>query len=164
MITMIAAMSRNGVIGANGSMPWAGHLRTDMEHFVKYTTDKTVLMGRKTYDSIPARFKPFKRRRSVIVTRDRSYTQPDCEIVHNKLEIVKLSKECNELIVIGGAEIYQLMMPQAEKLVITHIHDYVPGDVFFPSMIGHWNANTIFHQERDGKNIHPFSIVEYTRV
>ncbi len=164
MITMIAAVARNGVIGNRGTLPWAGKLRTDMEHFVDYTVKRrTALMGRKTYDSIPSKFKPLMGRVNFIATRDKSYAQPGCQILHNESEIIKVSNQVGELVVIGGAEIYNLLMPLADKLVITHVNSSVLGDSFFPPMIGHWQTKPILHQQRDGKNIYPFSIIEYTR-
>ncbi|KND46732.1 MAG: Dihydrofolate reductase [Parcubacteria bacterium C7867-006] len=162
-ITMIVAMARLGVIGKNGNLPWAGKLRADMDHFKKVTMNKTVVMGRKTFDSIPARFKPLPERENVILTRDSNYSQPDCLVLHHRDEVLRLAELRDEVFIIGGAEIYRLMMPYTSRLIVTHLFSLIEGDTFFPPMPGNWNAETLFNQEVDEKNFFPFSVVEYTR-
>ncbi len=158
-ISMIAAMAKNRVIGKDNQMPW--HMPADLAHFKKVTMDKPVVMGRKTYESI-GRLLPG--RQNVIVTRDASY-QVDGALMCSSLEdaLAKLSS-AEDIMIIGGGNIYQQMLPKADKLHLTFIDLETDGDAHFPE----WNENEWFEVARethkaDAKNAHDCDFVTLAR-
>jgi dihydrofolate reductase len=160
MISLIAAIGKNNELGKGNTLLWK--LPADMQHFIKITSLHTVIMGRKTFESIG---KPLPNRRNIVITRDANYKKEGVEIAHSlsgALDIVGNNNE--EVFIIGGAEIYKQTMPIADKLYITHIEAEDSGaDSFFPEIIPiAWNE--ISHEERkkDGKNLfdYTFSIYE----
>lgn len=126
MINIIVAMSRNKVIGNKGQLPW--RLPEDMQHFVKITTGCTVVMGRKTFESIG---KPLKNRINIILTRDKNYQKEGCIVLNDIEDVVKEFGEEN-LMVIGGEEIYRQFLPHTKRIYITQIDEDFEGDTFFP--------------------------------
>lgn len=126
MISMIVAYAHNRVIGRSGSMPW--HLPDDLKHFRQLTLGQTIVMGRKTYDSIgyalPAR-------RNVVLSSNPGLLLPDVLVVHSKDEVLALG----DVFIIGGATLYQQFLDVANRLYITEIDLDVDGDVYFPE----WN-------------------------
>lgn len=159
-ISVVVAMDQNRVIGFDGEIPWK--LNTDMEHFVKLTTGKAVVMGRKTYDSIPPRFRPLKKRVNVILTRDKKFQAPGCKVIHSVKAVIEMSNRF-EICVIGGGEVYKLLLPYATTVVITHVDTKVKGDTYFPSLNGDWDETLLFVQKADEKNQFSFSVRKYTR-
>ena len=119
-------MSRNKVIGNKGQLPW--RLPEDMQHFVKITTGCTVVMGRKTFESIG---KPLKNRINIILTRDKNYQKEGCIVLNDIEDVVKEFGEEN-LMVIGGEEIYRQFLPHTKRIYITQIDEDFEGDTFFP--------------------------------
>ena len=161
-ITMIVAKDLNGVIGKQGKVPW--HLRADMLHFKSTTEGKIVIMGRKTYDSLPAKFKPLPNRWNVILTRNQNFPAPKCTILTSPEEVLQLS-QLQEVFVIGGEKIYKLFMPFASSLIVTEVNvEVIDGDAFFPPMDQTWSGRIIKGVETDEKNPFSFWIVEYTRT
>ncbi len=162
-ITMIVAMDKNNVIGKNGDIPWSGRLRGDMRHFKIYTMGKTVVMGRKTYDSIPEKFKPLVGRNNLVLTRDKVWSSHGCTVVHDIEEIFAISAT-EEICVMGGAEIYRLFLPFANKIILTIVNTCVEnGDTFFPDIESGWNRRVLSEQKADDRNQHSFTIFEFTR-
>lgn len=129
MISLIAAVARNGVIGAGGGLPW--RLRDDMAFFKDATMGKAVVMGRKTYESIPAKFRPLEGRRNLVVTRDKGWKADGVE-VFNTLEDALHAAGDGEVMVAGGGEIYAQAIALAGKLYLTEVDAEVAGDVKFP--------------------------------
>lgn len=129
-ITMIWAMGSNRVIGNNNDIPW--HLPLDFAYFKAETLGKRMLMGRKTWESLGS--KPLKGRTSLILTRDRSFAPEGAEVVHTLEEALAEGRKEDELMVIGGAEIYSLMLPFADKLQVTRIDAEFEGDTIFPEV------------------------------
>lgn len=125
MISLIAAMGSNRVIGFQGNMPW--HLPADLKHFKSLTLHKIIVMGRKTYQSIG---KPLPERTNIVVTHDKNFQAPGCTIINDMEEILKLSDD--EIMIIGGSQLYQYFLPFASKLYLTYIHQEFTGDTFFP--------------------------------
>ncbi len=124
-IALVVAMDQNRAIGRAGALPW--HLPDDLKRFKALTLGKTVLMGRKTYQSIG---RPLPQRRNVVLTHDPSFRADGVEVVHSLEEALKLSEE---LMVIGGGEIYALFLPLATELNLTLVDAVVPdADTFFP--------------------------------
>ncbi|QDF66178.1 type 3 dihydrofolate reductase [Shewanella sp. SNU WT4] len=126
-IAMIAAMANNRVIGKNNTMPW--HLKEDLQHFKAMTLGKPILMGRKTYESIG---RALPGRLNIVMTRDASWQAAGVTRVSSFDEAKALVTECDELVVIGGGELYRQLLPQADKLYLTLIDLDVDGDTHFP--------------------------------
>jgi len=127
-IALVLAMTAGGVIGANGALPW--RIAEDMKHFKAATMGKPVVMGRKTWDSLPK--KPLPGRTNVIVTRDRKFAAQGAMVVHSLDEAFALTAGAEEIAVIGGAEIYKLALPQADVVYLTQVHGEFEGDAKMP--------------------------------
>ena len=132
-LSLIAAVAKNNVIGHQNDLPW--YLPEDLKHFKKITLGKTVLMGRKTYDSIVKRLgKPLPQRKNVVVTRQADYKAADGVFVFHSIEGALKALESEDVYVIGGAEIFRAALPLAGKLYVTHVEGEYKGDVFFPEV------------------------------
>jgi dihydrofolate reductase len=126
LISLIVAMAQNGVIGRDNALPW--RLPADLKRFKAFTLGKIVLMGRKTFESIG---RPLPGRDNLVLTRDRRWWASGVIVVHS-VEQALAQAGANELVAIGGAQIYRLLMPFARRIYLTHVHADVPGDTFFP--------------------------------
>jgi dihydrofolate reductase len=129
-ISMIVACSENGGIGMSGKMPW--ELPDDLAYFKSLTMDHTLLMGRKTYESIG---KPLLGRRMIVVTRQAEYQAEGCHVVNTLREAFSLAEKSaeGELFIAGGSEIYFQTIDKAEKIYLTRVHAVVEADSFFPT-------------------------------
>lgn len=158
-ITMIAAMDRNRTIGIGNKMPW--RLPAEMAYFTKMTTGKTVLMGRKTFESLR---KPLKDRRNVVLTRQEQFQPEGCEVVHSLQEALELCKE-DELMVMGGADIYAQFMPYADTLLLTAVEaDIEGGDAFFPEFPEtEWELVDSEKRQSDESNPYAFTFQTFKR-
>jgi dihydrofolate reductase len=132
MITIIAALTEENVIGKEGALPW--NLPEDMAHFRRVTSGKTVVMGRKTYESIPEKFRPLKNRHNIVISR--TIQQIEGTYVSTSIQgaLTKAKEYGKEVFVIGGAQIYALALPFANKLLLSHIHEKFEGDIHFPNL------------------------------
>jgi dihydrofolate reductase len=128
-ISLIAAMGENRVIGVDNRMPW--HLSADLKRFRQITLGKPILMGRRTHESIG---KPLPGRENIVLTRDSAYQSPGCTLVHNRDQAVRAAGDAPELMVIGGAGLYQEFLPLADRLYLTLIQHTFEGDTFFPTI------------------------------
>jgi dihydrofolate reductase len=128
IISLIAAMAENGVIGKNNQLPW--HLPEDLKHFKKCTLGKPIIMGRHTFESINS--KPLTGRHNIIMSRDLAYLAPGCTVVHSIPEALKVVGEVEEVMVIGGSKIFELFLPLASRLYLTIVHELYTGDSYFP--------------------------------
>jgi dihydrofolate reductase len=126
LISLIVAMAQNGVIGRDNALPW--RLPADLKRFKAFTLGKTVLMGRKTFESIG---RPLHGRDNLVLTRDRRWLASGVIVVHSVEQALTQAGD-KELVAIGGAQIYRLLMPFARRIYLTHVHADVPGDTFFP--------------------------------
>jgi len=131
MLAIIAAIAKNRVIGHRGKLPW--HLSADLKRFRALTLGKTVIMGRKTYQSIG---RPLPERRNIILTRDVTFEAPGCEIVTEWESFIDVC-QAEDLFVIGGEALYAKALPYADKLYLTWIDAEFPGDTFFPDFSVH---------------------------
>lgn len=155
MIALVAALASNGCIGANGKLPWC--LPEDFARFKALTIGKVVLMGRKTWESLPDRFRPLPGRVNVVITRQPAYAVPEEVATFPSIADALTALDGREVMVIGGAEIYAQAIHRADALHLTHVHRDVPGDAFFPSIDpAVWH--TAEREDHDG-----FSFVTYTR-
>lgn len=155
-------MSQNRVIGKDNDLPW--RLSDDLKHFAKITKGHTVVMGRKTYESIIQRLgKPLPDRRNIVVTSQADYIAPEVEVVHSVDEISELfSSSDEEVFVIGGGEIYKQLLPLAKTLYITEVLTVCDGDTYFPEIdTSIWEvASRETHIVSDEKNSHPFTFLK----
>ena len=130
-LVLIAAVARHGIIGNNNQLLWK--LPEDMQFFKATTTGHAVIMGRKTWESIPPRFRPLPQRRNIVVTRNAQYTAPGAECVGSIDAALALLSGEPMAFVIGGAELYAQTLPRAHELLLTEIdHDFA-GDAAFPT-------------------------------
>ncbi|MDY8047280.1 dihydrofolate reductase [Paenibacillus polymyxa] len=159
-ISMIWAMAQNGVIGRDNKLPW--RLPRDMAFFKERTINKTVLMGRKTWESFGGKSLP--NRRNVVLTRDQRYQVEGAEVIHSLEEGLQLAKQ-EELMVIGGAEIYALFWPHADRLIVTRIEETFEGDTTFPEL--DWNGWNIVNETpgvKDDRNPYEYRFVVYEKT
>ena len=164
IVSMIAAMSKNRVIGKNNDLPWK--LPDDTKFFMEKTKGHHTIMGRKNYDSIPKKFKPLPERINIVVTRQKKFQAPGCLVVDSVdegLTIAKVNKE-PEAFIIGGAEIYKLGLPYADRLYLTEIHAEIEGDTFFP-VFDHnrWSEISRVHHDTDERHAYSFDFVVYEK-
>ncbi|HXC07134.1 MAG TPA: dihydrofolate reductase [Bacteroidia bacterium] len=159
VISIIAAISENNVIGKDNKLIW--HLPADLNHFKELTTGHHLIMGRKTWESIGS--KPLPGRTSIVITRDKKYKASGCTLVHSLDEALEAAKGQEEVFVIGGAEIYKQTMALAHKLYITRVHHKFEGDTFFPEIGKEWFEAINNDFEKDAKNKYDFSLCEYER-
>jgi dihydrofolate reductase len=130
-LVLIAAVARNGVIGGANALPW--QLPEDARHFRNATAGQPVIMGRKTWDSLPARFRPLPGRRNIVVTRQAGWQAAGAEAVASLQAARALTADAPRVFVIGGAEIYAAALPAATELLLTEIDRDYPGDAHFPA-------------------------------
>jgi len=133
---LIYARSRNGVIGKDNAMPW--HLPEDLAHFKRTTLGAPVLMGRKTWDSLPPRFRPLPGRRNIVVTRDVQWQAAGAERAGSLEQAIALCGDAPQAWVTGGSEIYRLALPRADTVVVTEIDADFEGDAFAPELGPEW--------------------------
>lgn len=160
-ISMIWAMGSNGIIGKNNDMPW--HLPRDFDYFKAQTLGKRVLMGRKTWDSLGG--KPLKNRTNIILTRDRNFAPGGVTVVHTLEEALAEGGKEDELMIIGGTEIYRIFLPYADKLIVTRIEESFEGDTKFPEV--DWNEWTEVSNTpgiRDEQNPYDYRFCVYERT
>lgn len=158
-ITLIAAMARNRVIGRDNGLPW--RLPDDLKFFMRSTLGRTVLMGRRTFESLPGG--PLKNRLNVVLTRRTDYRPDGCEVVHSVEEALKRYGG-GELMVAGGAEVYALFLPHADRMLLTEIDAVVEGDAFFPEWDPReWTLVASEHHPADERHAHPFTFNTYIR-
>ncbi len=152
------AMDKNNLIGNNNSLPWK--LPVDLTYFKKITMGRTVIMGRKTYESIG---KPLPGRKNVILTRDKSYKANGCIVLNSITDTLAFGID-EEVFVIGGAEIYSQFLPYAQGLYITKINDSFEGDTYFNEIdFDEWELNYKKAGVRDDKNPYEYYFLKYSR-
>ncbi|MBF4607246.1 dihydrofolate reductase [Curtobacterium sp. VKM Ac-1393] len=135
MLGMVWARSTGGVIGADGGMPW--HVPEDLAHFRQVTGTATVVMGRRTWESLPERFRPLPGRRNVVLTRDASWTADGAEVVHDLGTALDGRDDSGEPVwVIGGGQVYAAALDRADRVSETVIDVDVPGDTVAPTLGG----------------------------
>jgi dihydrofolate reductase len=156
MISFVVAMDENRVIGANGRIPW--HLPDDLKWFRDVTLGKPVIMGRKTYESIPTKFRPLPGRHNIIVTRQPNYTAPGATITHTVAAAIHAAGNVAEIIIGGGGELYRQLLPQADRLYLTLVHGRFTGDATFPTLnMAEWQEQFRQHHPPDERHSYPFT-------
>lgn len=128
MISIVAAIADSGVIGNENALPW--HLPADLAHFKRLTLDKPILMGRRTWESLPGLL---PRRRHIVLTRDCGYAAEGCIRVHSLAEAIAAAGDASELMVVGGANLYAQTLSVADRMYLTLVHAAIDGDTRFPA-------------------------------
>ncbi len=143
-ISIIAAMSENGIIGSNNKLPW--HLPEELKYFRKVTTGKPIIMGRKTFESMGS--KPLPNRTNIILTRTPHFSVTGCMVVDSVEDALKVALGHEEVMIIGGGEIYKLFLPLVSRLYLTLVHQNFSGDTHFPPILWEdWNLISEDKQE-----------------
>jgi dihydrofolate reductase len=158
-ITLVAAIASNNVIGKENSLPW--NIPEDLKRFKQMTSGHTILMGRKTFDSIG---RPLPNRQNIVMTKDKNFEQEGIKVINDFDEALELIKESNEdIFVIGGSKIYELFEPGANSLAITRILKDFEGDAFFPDI--NWELWQIEKEEKffDEKSNVECKLIEYSK-
>lgn len=150
MITLILARADNGVIGRDGALPW--HLPLDLKRFKALTIGKPMIMGRKTFDSFPS---PLPGRRHIVLTRAPRWSARGAEVVHTVADALMLAGD-TEIAVIGGAEIFALFEPRADRIELTEVHAAPDGDVVVPAFEGWREIARVAHPADDARPAYSF--------
>jgi dihydrofolate reductase len=159
-ISLVAAVARGGVIGRENAIPW--QLPEDARRFRSLTMGHPVVMGRRTWDSLPERFRPLPGRRNVVVTRNGAWHAEGAERAGSLDEALRLLAGEPRVFVIGGAELYAEALPRVDELVVTEIDAEVEGDVFFPT----WDREAFREESREehvSEDGVAFAFVTYVR-
>ncbi len=154
---LIFARARNGVIGNNNTLPW--HLPEDMAHFKRVTLGCPVIMGRKTWDSLPPKFRPLPGRANVVVTRQLDWHENGAQPAHSLHKALQFCEQSADVWVIGGAQLYALALPMADTAVVTEIDADFEGDAFAPPFGPQWVETA--RENHTSVNGLPFSFVTY---
>ena len=159
-IIFVVARSTNGCIAKDGDVPWK--IREDLQHFVRQTMGKVMVMGRKTFDSLPGLL---PNRRHVVLTRQRDWSAPGAEVAYTVEEALHLAGNDEHIAVIGGADIFELFEPYATRLEITDIHEVTQGcDVFMPAP-DHAAWREVQRDPRPAQGRHPaYDFVTFLRI
>ena len=159
VLTLIAAVARNGVIGIDNRLPW--HLPADLKHFRALTMGRTVIMGRKTWESLPTRFRPLPGRRNIVVTRNPGY-RAEGAVVATSLPAAVAAAQSDEAFLIGGAGLYAAGLALADRLQLTEIDAAFAGDTHFPAIDPSEWRETARETHQDGTGF-GYAFVTYER-
>ncbi len=159
-LSLIAAMADNGVIGRDNQLPW--RLPADLGHFKRLTMGKPIIMGRCTWESLPGLL---PHRRHIVVTRDPDYVAEGAEIARSLDEALTLAGDADEMMIVGGANLYAQTLPMASRLYLTFVHDDFDGDTRFPAFDRDaWKEVARECHEADARNPHAYSFVTMERA
>lgn len=162
IISLIAAVAENDVIGKNNDLPW--HLPADMKYFRETTMGHCVVMGRKNYDSIPLKYRPLDGRTNIIVTRQKDFKAEGCIVVNTIEDALAECRRRNEaeVFIIGGGDIFNQTIGIADRIYYTKIHHHFEGDAFFPKLDdAKWKLVSKRDFPADAKNKYSFSFCVY---
>jgi len=155
-LTFILAMDENNLIGNNNKLPW--NLPADLKYFKEKTLNKTILMGRKTCESLPFLL---PKRKNIVLTQNINFSRQGFEMIHNLESINELD---NEVMVIGGAMIYKLLTPYTNTLLITKIRHQFNGDTYFQWQQNDWKLTNQIDNKADEKNHYDYSFLTFERI
>ena len=159
-VSLVAAVARGGVIGRDGTIPW--RIQEDMVRFRELTLGHPVVMGRRTWDSLPNRFRPLPGRRNVVVTRNPAWHAEGAERASSLADAIQLLDDAPLVFVIGGAQLYAAALPLADELLLTEVDAEVEGDTFFPS----WDRSEfeeVWREPHVSADSTQFAFVTYAR-
>ncbi len=160
ILSLLAAASENNVLGKDNALVW--HLGDDFAFFKKKTLEHTVIMGRKTFDSMG---KPLPKRRNIVISRNDTLKIPGAEVKNTLVAALETCKGENEVFLIGGAELYQLAMPLANVIYLTRVHTIIDGDAYFPEIDP--DIFKLVHSDNhvaDSRNDYGYTFLTYERI
>ena len=158
-LSLIVAMDENRLIGSNNKLPW--HLPADLAFFKRTTLGKPIIMGRKTFESIG---KALPGRRNIVITRDAEFNAETCEVAHSIEAAMSLAYENDEVMLIGGASLYEQTIALATQLYITQIHHCFEGDNWFPEFsLNDWKVDNRKDFDADHGNAYAYSFIKFVR-
>jgi dihydrofolate reductase len=159
IVSAVVAIAQNHAIGKDNKLLW--HLPNDLKHFKNITSGHTVIMGRKTYDSVG---KPLPNRRNIIITRQQIEI-PGCEVVNSIDAALALCADEEEVFIVGGAEIYKQAMPLTDKIYLTIVHQDFDGDTYFPEIKANiWKETERKDHQPDDRHALPYSFITLERA
>lgn len=165
-LVMIWAQAAGRIIGSGGTMPW--HVPEDLAHFSQLTMGSPVVMGRKTWDSLPPRFRPLEGRRNVVITRDAEWRAVGAQVAHSAEDAIRLAADgtADTIWIAGGATLYSQLLPSADRLEVTEIGAEIPGDTMAPVIPPEWTVVASdpaegWHVSRRGLN---YRFLTYRRI
>ena len=159
ILSLIAAMDNNRLIGRDNALPW--HLPADLAHFKNITMAKPILMGRKTYDSIG---RPLPGRTNIVVTRSSDLQVEGVTVVNSIEEAISVVPDAEELMIIGGSSIYELVLPKAHRMYLSFVEGEFEGDAWFPEFDeSEWEITDTQALALDKKNVHACRFVTYEK-
>lgn len=159
-LSLIAALSENGVIGRDNGLPW--RLPADLAHFKRLTLGKPIVMGRRTWESLPGLLPG---RTHIVVTRTPAYDAPGARVARSPDEALALAGDVDEVMLIGGAALYAAMLPAVSRMYLTRVHAEVDGDACFPAFDpAAWREVAREDHAADAKNPCPYSFVTLVRA
>lgn len=151
MISIIVAVSTNNVIGSEGGLPWK--LSDDLKRFKRLTMGKPIVMGRRTWESIG---RPLPGRQNIVLTGQTGFDAPGCDVAASPAEALAAAGNANEIMIIGGSQIYALFLPKASRLYLTRVHAEIDGDTHFPEIAEHqWRL--VDSEAREPDDINQFA-------
>ncbi len=160
ILSLIVAVSKNNVIGADNGLLW--QMPADLKHFKAVTIGHTIIMGRKTYESIG---RPLPERKNIVVTRQEDFKAEGCEVVNSLQDAVDLCLREQEVFIVGGGEIYKQAIHAADKIYLTRIYGMFEGDTVFPEInFSEWRLTKYLKHHSDAKNPFDYSFSEYERL
>jgi len=165
-IALVVAMGENGAIGKDGDLPW--RLRSDMRYFRKVTMGKPIVMGRRTFDSLP---RVLDGRLNIVLTRDRAFKAPGAVVAHDLEEALEAARgeaersDVGEIMVIGGAEVFRAVLPQAGRIYLTEVEAAPDADTWFPDFDrSEWRETSREAHPAGPKDDHAFRFVVLERI
>lgn len=158
-ISLVVAASTNNVIGSDGGLPW--HLPDDLRHFKRLTTGKPVVMGRRTFESIG---RPLPDRRNIVMTRDPGFVARGCDVVSSVREALDLVSDAEEVMIIGGGQVYRDFLSHADRIYLTRVQADVEGDTHFPDIDeAGWRRVSSESHAIDEKHAYAFDVMVFER-
>lgn len=159
-ITLIVAAAENNAIGKNNQMLW--HLPDDFKYFKQHTLNHSIVMGRKTYESIG---KPLPQRRNIVLTRDQRWSTEEVDVANSLHDILTYCRDEREVFIIGGANIYEQTLPLAQKVLLTRVHTTLAGDAFFPELPkAEWKKVSESRHAQDERHAYDFTFEVWERM
>jgi dihydrofolate reductase len=146
MVSLIVAKSENNVIGKDGNIPW--YIPEDLKRFKKITTNNVVIMGRKTYESLPKEYRPLPNRLNIIISRNKNYKAENCLVFNNLEKAIRKAGTNKEIFIIGGSEIYNEGLKYTNKIYLTEVLGDFDGDTHFPTLGTGWKE--VKREEKGG--------------
>jgi dihydrofolate reductase len=159
MISLIVAAATNNVIGANGGLPW--HLPDDLKHFKAITMGKPIIMGRKTFESIG---RALPGRKNIVISTQAGYPAEGCDVVASTMAAIASAQGADEIMIIGGAQIYRLFLPLATRVYLTRVQAELDGNAHFPKLDEReWRIGERAMRDNDHRHAYSFEFITLER-